>query len=304
MTGPLDSLLLGLRWNHGTRGRNAPPEPPIEVHAYGEHTIILRQSKTTNYEAPFLYLLFGEERAFLLDTGATADPRIFPLRATVDGLIADWLTRHPRERYGLVVAHTHGHGDHIAADGQLAERPDTVVVPPEVEAVREFFGFDPERWPDQEVGFDLGGRELRAIGAPGHHAAGVVFYDPQSGFLLTGDTVYPGRIYVEDSATLVATLDRLVAFAETHPVTWVMGCHVEMTSRPGRDYPLGATYQPDERNLPMTTAQLVALRDAAKEVAGRRGVHRYDDFIVFDNPGWLAKRLFSARARRYKLLGF
>ncbi len=50
----------------------APPgEPPIQVHAYDPHTYVLRQSKATNYEAPFLYLLFGNERAILLDTGAT-----------------------------------------------------------------------------------------------------------------------------------------------------------------------------------------------------------------------------------------
>ena len=28
----------------------------------------------------FLFLLFGEERAVLLDTGATASPEFFPLR--------------------------------------------------------------------------------------------------------------------------------------------------------------------------------------------------------------------------------
>ena len=56
------------------------------------------------------------------------------------------------------------------------------MVAKEPEAVREFFGFDDARWPDQEVEFDLGGRTLRAIGAPGHHAAGVVFYDPATGY--------------------------------------------------------------------------------------------------------------------------
>ena len=93
------------------------------------------------------------------------------------------------------------------------------MVAKEPEAVREFFGFDDARWPDEEVRFDLGGRVLTAIGAPGHHAAGVVFHDPATGFLLTGDTVYPGRIYVADYPELVATLNRLVAFCATHEVT-------------------------------------------------------------------------------------
>jgi hypothetical protein len=44
--------------------------PPWQVHAYNKNTYILRQSGLTDYEKPFLYLLFGDERAFLLDTGS------------------------------------------------------------------------------------------------------------------------------------------------------------------------------------------------------------------------------------------
>jgi glyoxylase-like metal-dependent hydrolase (beta-lactamase superfamily II) len=293
---------LDVRWNHGVRGRSAS-EPPIQVHTYDERTLILRQSKTTNYEAPFLYLLFGDDRAILVDTGATPDPAAFPLRETIDRLIAEWLSNHPREGYSLVVAHTHAHGDHVAGDAQFQGRPDTVVVGTSLEAVREFFGFDAARWPDQIVDYDLGGRVLRAIGAPGHHEAGVVFYDPWTGFLLTGDTVYPGRIYVADYPELVATLNRLVEFCDSHPVTWVMGCHVEMTARPYRDYPIGSTYQPNEHTLPMTVAQLTALRDAVVSVGDRRGVHRFEDFIVFYKPQGLAKALFKARGLRARVLG-
>src|SRR5690242_7828312 len=73
---------LNVRWIYGAAG-----EPPVQVHAYDPHTYLLRQSKGTNYEAPFLYLLFGNARAVLLDTGATKDADVFPLRQTVDGLV-------------------------------------------------------------------------------------------------------------------------------------------------------------------------------------------------------------------------
>jgi len=69
--GPPAAGDLYVRWNHGASG-----EQPIQVHAYDPHTYLLRQSKATSYEAPFLYLLFGNERAVLLDTGATADPAV------------------------------------------------------------------------------------------------------------------------------------------------------------------------------------------------------------------------------------
>jgi hypothetical protein len=45
--------------------------PPLwQVHAYNNNTYILRQSGLTDYEKPFLYLLFGNEKAYLFDTGS------------------------------------------------------------------------------------------------------------------------------------------------------------------------------------------------------------------------------------------
>ncbi|WP_446215819.1 MBL fold metallo-hydrolase [Micromonospora sp. IBHARD004] len=291
---------LAVRWNHGVPSKRRDRDPKIQVHAYDEHTIILRQSKATSYEAPFLFLLFGNERALLLDTGATADSDLFPLRATVDGLIAEWLDAHPRERYELVVAHSHGHGDHVAADAQFAGRPNTTVVPREVDAVRSFFGFG-DSWPAQTVTLDLGGRALEILGSPGHHQAAITIYDPWTGILLTGDTALPGRLYAFDAAAYLATLNRLVAFAATRPVTHVLGCHIEMRNRPGRDYPLGAEYQPDERALQLTAGHLTAIRDAAASAVGHPGVRRFDDFILYTEPRKRDLLKLLARARAYKL---
>ena len=76
--GPVHGVLPA-RSIHG-----APPgvrcqDPPLQVHRFDEHTFVLRQSKAVTYEAPFLYLLFGNDRALLLDTGAVADPRRMPV---------------------------------------------------------------------------------------------------------------------------------------------------------------------------------------------------------------------------------
>jgi hydroxyacylglutathione hydrolase len=260
-----------------------PTDPPIQVHHYDEHTVIMRQSKLLSYEAPFLYLLFGNDRALLLDTGATADPTRFPLRQTVDQLIADWLTAHPLDNYELVVAHTHAHGDHVAGDGQFDGRPNTTLVGRDLEAVQRFFGFT--AWPEEVSKLDLGGRVLELTGSPGHHRAAITIYDPWTGILFTGDTVLPGRLYVEDGPTFLASMNRMVEFAAARDVTQVMGCHVEMTDRPGRDFPLGATYQPGERALPMAPARLAAIRDATAKVVGRHGVYRFDDFIIYNQTG-------------------
>ncbi|MEU8006490.1 MBL fold metallo-hydrolase [Catellatospora sp. NPDC049111] len=269
---------LDVCWNHGTPRRARTVEPAIQIHWYGDRTAILRQSKTVNYEAPFMYLLIGDQRALLLDTGATADPELFPLRATVDDLLAQ-ATGDPA--YPLVVAHSHGHGDHVAADPQFADRPDTTVVGRDADSVREFFGL---AWPTGTADFDLGGRALTILATPGHHQAAITVHDHLSGFLLTGDTVLPGRLYAFDYPAFLASLDRLVAYAEQHHVTHVLGCHVEMSAEPGRDFPLGATYQPGERAPQLTVGRLKAVRDAAHAVAGRRGTHRFDDFVIVNEP--------------------
>jgi hydroxyacylglutathione hydrolase len=290
---------LSVRWIHGTRGRGAA-EPRVQAHAYDEHTYVLRQSKAVNYEAPFLFLLFGNERALLLDTGAsTTDTGV---RETVDGLIASWLASHPRDGYELVVAHTHGHNDHVAGDAHFAGRPATTVVSRELAAVQEFFGFT--SWPDQTVTLDLGGRMLEVMGSPGHHRAAITVYDPWSGFLLTGDTVLPGRLYAFDYPAFLTTLDRLAEFAAdpSRSVTHVLGCHIEMTTTPRRAYPLGCRYQPDEPPLQMTPEQLVAIRDAARSVDGKQGRHVFDDFEIFNEPGMkdqlgLIARGLTARLR-------
>jgi glyoxylase-like metal-dependent hydrolase (beta-lactamase superfamily II) len=287
---------LDVRWIHGSprRDRGAGADPLIQVHSYDEHTFLLRQSMAVSHEAPFMYLLFGNDRGLLLDTGAAKDATRFPLRATVDGIVSSWLAGNPRADYELVVAHTHAHGDHTSGDAQFTDRPSTTVVGTDLDAVRSYFGF--AGWPDQVVTFDLGGRVLELIGVPGHHPTSLAGFDPWTGFLLTGDTVYPGRLYGFDMPAFVASMDRLVDFAAARPVTHVMGSHIEMSRRPGRDYPVGATYQPDEPPLQMTMAQLLAARDATRAAAARSGIHVHDDFVIVSGMGMLTIGKLLARS--------
>jgi len=297
---PTSAGSLDVRWRHGVRPSRlavtarSESEPPIQVHRFDEHSFILRQSKTVSYEAPFLYLFFGNARALLLDTGATGDPVLCPLRETVDRLISTWLESHGRPSYPLVVAHTHGHGDHVAGDVQFAGRPGTRVVGKDPRAVIDFFGFT--SWPDQVVTLDLGGRVLEVTGTPGHHEASISILDPWTGFLLTGDTVYPGRLYVQDMAAFTDSLGRLLPLAESRGVRAVMGAHIEMSRTPGRDYPRGTTYQPQEPPLQMAVDRLRAVRDAAELVAGSPGAHWYDDFAIFN--GRCRAAFAQQRARR------
>ena len=289
---------LDVAWIHGSESAKHNTDPDIQVHACDEHTFILRQNMAVNYEAPFMFLLFGNARAVLIDTGATASADFFPLRRVVDGLMDTWLAAHPRDGYGLLVLHTHPHGDHVAGDSQFAGRTDTVLVDADRDTAWEFYGFagcpgspggsrdsdslqdgsDGEAVPPARV--DLGGRVLECWPSPGHHDAAVTFYDPHTGFLLTGDTVYPGRIYIQDWPAFVRTIDRLIGFCSTRPVTYVLGCHIEMSREPGVDYPIFTTYQPDEPPLQMTVEQLREIRRGIDQAAGRPGRHVFPGFIL------------------------
>ena len=86
---------LDVRWIHGRPRGASDTDPPIQVHPYDRHTYVLRQSKALTAEAPFLYLLFGSERAVLFDTGASKKTVDNPLRETVDGIVEAWLAEQP-----------------------------------------------------------------------------------------------------------------------------------------------------------------------------------------------------------------
>ncbi|MFJ9818468.1 MBL fold metallo-hydrolase [Streptomyces sp. NPDC101151] len=269
---------LDVSWIHGSPSAKHNTDPDIQVHAYDEHTFILRQNMSVHYEAPFLFLLCGNERAVLIDTGATESAEFFPLRQVVDGLLASWLARHPRDGYRLVVLHTHGHGDHIAGDGQFADRPDTTVVAADRATAWEYFGFDTDA--DAVARVDLGGRALECLATPGHHEAAVTFYDPATGLLLTGDSVYPGRLYIQDVPAFTRSVDRLIEFAERRSVTHVLGCHIEMSTVAGVDYPVRTTYQPDEPPLQLTLAHLRRIREALTELGDDPSWRAHSDFVL------------------------
>ncbi|GIG68087.1 MBL fold metallo-hydrolase [Phytomonospora endophytica] len=271
---------LDVTWHAGWPSAKHDPAPEIQSHHLNEHTVLMRQNMSVNYEAPFMFLFFGAASAVLIDTGATAEPEYFPLRRVVDEHVERWLAKHPREDYRLTVVHTHGHGDHRSGDGQFADRERTTVVGPQLPEVAAFYGFGD--WPATPRELDLGGgRIVDVIPSPGHHSSAVTFYDRYTRLLLTGDSLYPGRLYVDDWAAFQASFDRLAAWSETHEISHVLGCHIEMSTDPGEDYPIGWNHQPDEAALPMTAAHIIEVQRRLREIDGKPGRHSFDEFHIW-----------------------
>jgi hydroxyacylglutathione hydrolase len=233
------------------------------VHAYNRDLFILRQAACTSYEKPFLYLLFGRDKALLLDTGAGG----VDVAATVDTLVRSWLARNGRASTELVVAHSHAHGDHVAGDSQFVGKLRTTVVGRDTASVRAFFGV--RQWPNDAGSIDLGARVLDVIAIPGHQPASIAIYDRRTGILLTGDTFYPGRLYVRDTTAFAESIGRLAAFARTHAVTHMLGAHIENSRTPYVDYVVGTVDQPNEHVLDLGRAQLFELDSVVRSMRGR-----------------------------------
>ena len=258
-----------------TGGPNCLEVPDWQVHQYNANFLILRESGCTNYEKPFLFLFIGRDRAMLVDTGAgqTVDTAAF-----VTKLIAKWAAANKRAAPPLVVTHTHGHGDHVSGDKGFAALPDVTLIPADPAAIQKAFAI--ERWPEQIGSIDLGDRVIDVIPIPGHQPAHVAYYDRRTAILLTGDHLYPGRLYVSDFDQYVASTRRMVEFTATRPVAHILGNHIEQSSTPFVDYPIRTTYQPHEHTLELGRAHLLELMDGLEALHGKPARVLLRDFTI------------------------
>lgn len=144
--------------------------PMLYVHALSSNTWALRQSKCATFEAPFMFLLVGRERALLIDTGDVDN----------DGELVSCL-RTLTQKKPLIVAHTHRHTDHVKGDDLILRTiPSSSLL---------------EQAP--VAGIELGDRLVEVIEAgSGHSAHDVCFLDVSTRTLFTGDVLYPGYLYI------------------------------------------------------------------------------------------------------------
>ncbi len=265
---------LEVHWNAGAEDCEKATDAPIQIHQYEPQTIILRQSLCSNFEAPLLYLLIGEDEALLIDTGATEDAAEMPLAKTVMQLLPD----KGDGKIPLLVLHTHGHGDHRSADKQFAGHAGVVVVPPEVQDLRTALNLP--QWPEGIAHIALGGRTVEIIAAPGHQPAHLIFYDDRTALLFTGDFLLPGRLMVDDIEAYRASAQRLVTFLGDRPVSHVLGAHVELDNA-GELFPSGSQHHPNERSVALAKADVLGLPKALEDFNGFYSKH---DRYVVTNP--------------------
>lgn len=270
------SSLFVATWNSGA-DKN---EPEFHAQKIDDDTIVLRQSILKTFEAPFLYLIFGEERALLIDTGVGGAN----LRSEIDSLIDKWLSDNKRKEIALTVMHSHGHGDHVGGDNGFKDRPNTEIVGHKLEDVEAFFSV--KNGLSASVKYDLGGRVVDILTTPGHHPAHVMVFDPLTQIMFTGDTIYPGRLYFKCGKLreFSASIDKIANFANTHNVKWFLGGHIEMKITPGELFSQNAKPRKGEHLLELPVSIISEIQSGLTELSNKLVVTEYDEFALVPHP--------------------
>jgi hydroxyacylglutathione hydrolase len=276
---PPPPALLDVQWNPGAEDCTKDTQPAIQVHRYDAQTYILRQNLCLSAEGNFLFLLLGNDRALLIDTGAITDAAKMPVAKTV----LDLLPAHGSGKLPLLVVHTHGHTDHTDGDVQFAGIAGVEVVSPELDGVKKYFNFT--NWPDGLAHIDLGGRIVDVLPSPGHQRAHVVFYDRNTTLLITGDFLLQGRLLIQDAAVDKASAERVITFVQDKPVAYILGTHIEKNAE-GEIYTPGVTFHPHEHVLQLSKADLLALPAAIDHYNGF--YTQYGQFTMMNQNRMLA----------------
>jgi hydroxyacylglutathione hydrolase len=194
-----------------------------------------------------LYLVAGQERCLLVDTGWGVGD-LPALAASLSPL-------------PVAVVNTHGHPDHVFGNGQFAQVYVHAADEAFVRAVssaesREWivenilpkplptdFVFD--AWAVAGAGslvsiqgghvFDLGGRTLEVITVPGHTPGSTCLLDRQARYLFTGDSVLPGTVWLHLDESLplrqfYENLQRLQGFAGAFD--YILPGHADLQALP------------------------------------------------------------------------
>jgi glyoxylase-like metal-dependent hydrolase (beta-lactamase superfamily II) len=161
------------------------------------------------FEEVISYLIVGSQKAILFDTGMG----ISNIKAVIEGL-----TKLP-----ISVVNSHTHNDHVGDNwrfsdvyGMPTDFARTNAKGSTADAQAELApgqicgtlptGFDPKSYRTKAFHIshrlhdgeriDLGGRTLEVLTTPGHTPDSIILLDEQNGLLFTGDTFYPGPIYL------------------------------------------------------------------------------------------------------------
>ena len=267
------STIAKSNWIHGSENCKTNKESVFDVYKHDASSFIIRQNKCLTFEAPFSYILIGQKTILVLDTGALSGSPEYSLYAEIENIIG----KEELAIKKVLVLHSHSHSDHYEGDVYFTGRSNAKVIETSGKEVKLFFGFTD--WPQNETTIDLGERKITVIPTPGHQEEAITLYDHQTKWLITGDTLYPGYIYVKDWQAYRNSIERLTKFTKNNYVIAIMGAHIEKGNTPNSYFPVGTTYQPNEASLDLNVRSLQSLNKELKVTDEPREII-FNDFII------------------------
>ena len=152
-----------------------------------------------------VYVLEGEDKALVIDAGAVM-PHLDKVVAT--------LTDKP-----VMVALTHGHGDHV---GGIVCFPEVWIHPADIPMIaRNGEGYQGEihELNDGDV-IDLGGREIEVLHTPGHTSGSITFFDKERHYGFSGDAFGSTNLllFVPSFSTLIETCTRTADYMQKNGI--------------------------------------------------------------------------------------
>jgi glyoxylase-like metal-dependent hydrolase (beta-lactamase superfamily II) len=220
-------------------------DPWFEVYKVAPATFAIYEPYQA--EEVISYLMVGSKQALLFDTGMGI--------GNIKAIVAR-LTSRP-----IVVLNSHTHDDHVGGNWQFpfVYGMDTAFTRASAKGSREDAqaeiakdqlcgalpkGFDPAKYSTKpwkislfvHNGFkvNLGGRTIEIISTPGHTPDSISLIDRANGLLFTGDTFYPGEIWLyrpeTDFSAYLASVKKLVALAPE--LKLILGAHNVPVAQP------------------------------------------------------------------------
>lgn len=198
-------------------------DPWFEVYRLRKDTFAIfepRQDQTV-----ISYLLVGSEHALLFDSGLGVG-RIDQVVKALTSLPVSVLNSHThfdhiggnyafKEVYGQDLAYTHGHEAGIPNQQIASELKTESVCPPLPEGITQatysIHPFHITRTVSDGQIIDLGGRRLEIVLTPGHTPDSLCLLDRGNRLLLTGDTFYPGQLWLFVPETNLEAYERSIA---------------------------------------------------------------------------------------------
>ncbi len=152
-----------------------------------------------------IYVLEGDEKALVIDAGSRVKD--------LDKLVAS-LTGKP-----VMMALTHGHGDHVGGIGCFPEVWIHPADEPMITAGRNPYKGTVHHLEDGDV-IDLGGRKIEVMHTPGHTSGSITFFDKENHYGFSGDAFGSTNLllFAGTFKTLINTCTRAAEYMQKNGI--------------------------------------------------------------------------------------